>query len=263
MSSFLKTVLIFIFMLSHVFILSCDKNSAKPDDKNIFYFEGITSSDVQGNIINVDPDDWKATDIFTPSFAYPNPAGRDSVQWYIDEENSELRPGCFLTFELKKQAVLKISINQSPDEMLTILTHFRHSAGKYLFHWNLKNRLNEPFPNGVYRVYFTVWADSSVYDTYGDIEIISQVENSNIQPVGDQKCFLVSWKNVTVENFWNSGSAQYFTFNYETARTETISTENETHALAWKNIVYQSGDIVSFDVKIDGIDFSYPEDMCK
>jgi len=39
--------------------------------------------------------------------------------------------------------------------------------------------------------------------------------------------------------------------------------DNESHELLWSNISYQSGEIISFDVTIDGIDLSYPEDMCK
>lgn len=77
-------------------------------------------------------------------------------------------------------------------------------------------------------------------------------------------CFTVDGFVVTVHNVWSGGQTHTVNVQGLASFDEEVSMGGETHTLEWTNIVndYGSGVVVSFDVKIDGNDYSYPADKC-
>lgn len=77
-------------------------------------------------------------------------------------------------------------------------------------------------------------------------------------------CFNVNGYWVTVMNFWSDGGSEGFDLSGGyTWRTDEITMGNETHTLKWTDIERDMyGYVISFNVKIDGKDYSYPWDKC-
>jgi len=78
-------------------------------------------------------------------------------------------------------------------------------------------------------------------------------------------CFTVSGFDVSVNHMWKNGTAQTENVQGLTAFTSTVSTAGESHKMEWTNIKndYTSYTVTSFNVKIDGVDYSYPANKCK
>ncbi|HEY4612492.1 MAG TPA: hypothetical protein VII11_05880 [Bacteroidota bacterium] len=77
-------------------------------------------------------------------------------------------------------------------------------------------------------------------------------------------CFSVDGFNVTVRNLWSGGGSYSTNVQGLAAFSETVSQNNETHSLQWTNIQnnYTTYTVTSFNVKIDGKDYSYPANRC-
>jgi len=78
-------------------------------------------------------------------------------------------------------------------------------------------------------------------------------------------CFTVSGFNVSVNHMWKNGSAQSENVQGLAGFTSTISSGGESHKLEWTNIKndYSANTVTSFNVKVDGVDYSYPANKCK
>lgn len=77
-------------------------------------------------------------------------------------------------------------------------------------------------------------------------------------------CFTVGGFVVTVHNMWSDGSAYSVNVQGRISFNREVTRNNETHTLEWTNINnnYNINAVTSFDVKIDGRDYSYPADEC-
>lgn len=78
----------------------------------------------------------------------------------------------------------------------------------------------------------------------------------------DAICFVVYGHTVTVHNFWDNGDSYSDDIGGRISFDQTTSRNNEAHTLEWTNIVSDQNRAYSFDVKIDGEDYSYPKDRC-
>jgi len=78
-------------------------------------------------------------------------------------------------------------------------------------------------------------------------------------------CFTVSGFNVSVNHMWKNGTAQTENVQGLISFSSTVSTGGESHKLDWTNIKndYTAYTVTSFNVKIDGVDYSYPANKCK
>ena len=78
-------------------------------------------------------------------------------------------------------------------------------------------------------------------------------------------CFTVSGFNVSVNHMWKNGSAQTENVQGLAGFTSTITSGGESHKMEWTNIKndYNTNTVTSFNVKIDGVDYSYPANKCK
>ncbi|MBN2031249.1 hypothetical protein JW824_13525 [bacterium] len=78
-------------------------------------------------------------------------------------------------------------------------------------------------------------------------------------------CFTVDGFDITVHNLWSYGGS--YTVNCQGIVSFKVVTSvgNESHTLEWTNISnnYNTFTVDSFNVKIDGKDYSYPKDKCK
>lgn len=75
-------------------------------------------------------------------------------------------------------------------------------------------------------------------------------------------CFTVDGHSVTLSNFWNDGTSYTKNVRGLISFNATTTRNNETHNLIWTNIVSDYNRVYSFNVKIDGEDYSYPRDKC-
>ena len=77
-------------------------------------------------------------------------------------------------------------------------------------------------------------------------------------------CFNVSGFNVYVHNMFSSGYTHHVNVQGLASFDETVSVDSETHSLEWTDITnnYDIFAVTSFNVKIDGKDYSYPADEC-
>ena len=78
-------------------------------------------------------------------------------------------------------------------------------------------------------------------------------------------CFTVSGFNVSVNHMWKNGRAQTENLQGQVSFSSATSAAGESHTLDWTNIKndYTIHVVTSFNVKIDGVDYSYPADKCK
>jgi hypothetical protein len=78
-------------------------------------------------------------------------------------------------------------------------------------------------------------------------------------------CFTVSGFSVSVNYMWKSGSVQTENVQGLISFNSTVSSGGESHKLDWTNIKndYTIYTVTSFNVKIDGVDYSYPANKCK
>jgi hypothetical protein len=157
-------------------IISCDKET-DITSSNI-YFKGIVQTDTEGNIISEDYEDWQPRqrtgwvyDSLYSRPAYPNPAGKDSVQ--IDFQSPKFL-GCIISYTLPRQSLVTVTINNRPDQIVrTLFNESEKQAGTYVIAWDLKNDVGNLLPSGIYRVYITAQTNyfGKVIETYGDIKI--------------------------------------------------------------------------------------------
>jgi hypothetical protein len=84
-------------------------------------------------------------------------------------------------------------------------------------------------------------------------------------PSAPSICFTVSGFNVSVNNMWKNGTAQTENVQGLISFSSTVSTGSESHKLDWTNIKndYITYTVTSFNVKIDGVDYSYPANKCR
>ncbi|MCK4427071.1 MAG: hypothetical protein KAW16_01155 [candidate division Zixibacteria bacterium] len=75
-------------------------------------------------------------------------------------------------------------------------------------------------------------------------------------------CFTVDGFKVTVHNMWSDSEAHTVNMKGFVSFNSTVSRNNETHKLEWTNIISDYITVLSFDVRIDGRDYSYPKDKC-
>jgi len=92
--------------------------------------------------------------------------------------------------------------------------------------------------------------------------IFSCEKDSPTQPEANVVCFTVDGHTVTLNNFWNDGTSYTKDLEGRISFDETTSRNNETHTLEWTNIIGDNNNVFSFDVTIDGKDYSYPSDKC-
>jgi len=247
--------LLILSMLLFLSIFSCSEQSTNPDSENKSSFDGITETDQNGNIIHVDEDDWHDIDILSLIPAYPNPIVANSTD--------SIPPVCNISFFLQKQAEVKIVVTDDPEHVLTILAHDRFAAGHYLFSWPLTNNHGELFNNGIYRVYFTLFTEDSVFESFGDVELNGLTNANTVEPLTKNICFMVNWRYVTIENFWDDGTSHMSYIDGVAEYEETIIVNNERHDLHWSNVKYHNSAIESFIVSIDSVNYQYPLNQCK
>jgi hypothetical protein len=164
-------------MLTISIVVSCDEDS-EINNTNIVYYTGIVQTDSEGNIIEEDYNDWQPRErigwVYDSLYsipAYPNPAGKDSVQ--IDFQSLKFL-GCVIGFTLPRNSLVTIEINDKPDRVVrTLLSESEKNVGAYRIAWDLKNDDGNKLPNGIYRVYITAVTDyfNNVIKTYGDIQV--------------------------------------------------------------------------------------------
>ena len=163
-------------------IVSCKKNNvADPPAGITTPFTGITETDSTGRepIGKVDPDDWKplmncpssprilhvsspvdsvkidtmislpppCTKIYP---AYPNPASKSST----------------IYFSLNERDSVVITLNSTPTNVMKELIKQRLAAGTYAIQVN-----GSDLQPAIYRVYITVFRQSDVLSSYGDVQI--------------------------------------------------------------------------------------------
>ena len=78
-------------------------------------------------------------------------------------------------------------------------------------------------------------------------------------------CFNVSGFSVSIVNLFRNGSPYSTNVQGLAGFNETVSQNNETHSLQWTNIRNNTTTrtVDSFNVRIDGRDYSYPADRCR
>ena len=78
-------------------------------------------------------------------------------------------------------------------------------------------------------------------------------------------CFTVSGFNVSVNHVWKNGTAQTENVQGLASFSSTTTAGGESHKMDWTNITndYTLYTVTSFNVKIDGVDYSYPANKCK
>ena len=92
--------------------------------------------------------------------------------------------------------------------------------------------------------------------------ILSCDKASPTQSEPNVVCFTVYGHSVTLHNFWNNGTSYTKNVGGLISFNATITENNETHTLEWTNIISDLNSVFSFDVIIDGEDYSYPRDKC-
>lgn len=90
-------------------------------------------------------------------------------------------------------------------------------------------------------------------------------EDDATGPDNPSVCFTVSGFEVTIYNMWEDGSDWSKNLRGYVSFNQTVSMNDETHSLDWSNIEnnYTLNRTTAFDVKIDGTNYSYPEDACE
>ena len=161
-------------------IVSCKKNNvADPPAGITTPFTGITETAPTGPepIGNVDPDDWKPLmncpsnpkilHVSSPVYsvrndttqlppctkiypAYPNPASKSST----------------IYFSLNERDSVVITPNSTPTNVMKELIKQRLAAGTYAIQVN-----GSDLQPAIYRVYITVFRQSDVLSSYGDVQI--------------------------------------------------------------------------------------------
>lgn len=79
----------------------------------------------------------------------------------------------------------------------------------------------------------------------------------------DEICISVSGQDITIHGIYASGGS--YTVHHDigvTGFTVTFSDATESHTLVFTNVVYNSQEVTSFNVNVDGTDYSYPADRC-
>ncbi|MCX6134384.1 MAG: hypothetical protein NTU47_11280 [Ignavibacteriales bacterium] len=97
------------------------------------------------------------------------------------------------------------------------------------------------------------------------VSCISCSKDNPADPSSQSVCFTVSGFNVSINHMWKNGRAQTENLQGQVSFSSAVSTAGESHNLDWTNIKndYTIHVVTSFNVKIDGIDYSYPADKCK
>ncbi len=149
----LITCLLFVMILSNI---TC-KKSTDPVVSLCSPFTDITETDEVGQVIgNTDTDDWQNSGVLRSLYAYPNPCN----------------PVCTIKFNLTEMAVIKITVNNKPERIISNLWVDTLNVGYYSISWNAMNDSGEILPDCIYRVCFSATTNAGVtYKTYGDIEI--------------------------------------------------------------------------------------------
>ena len=90
-------------------------------------------------------------------------------------------------------------------------------------------------------------------------------KDNPVEPSAPSICFTVSGFNVSVNHMWKNGSAQTENVQGLISFSSTTSTNSESHKMDWTNIKndYTTFTVTSFNVRIDGVDYSYPANKCK
>jgi hypothetical protein len=163
-------------------IVSCKKNNvADPPAGITTPFTGITETDPTGPepIGKVDPDDWKplmdcpsspkilhissTESVKNDSVAdkptctkihpvYPNPASKNFI----------------ISYSLNEQDSVVITLNSTPTNVVKELLKRRLAAGSYSIAVN-----GSDLQPAIYRVYITVFRQSDVLGSYGDVQIVN------------------------------------------------------------------------------------------
>jgi hypothetical protein len=161
-------------------IVSCKKNNiVDPTSRITTPFTGITEMDSTGRgpIGKVDTDDWKPLmncpsipkllRVYSPVDsikndtiqypyctkiypAYPNPAGKT----------------CTIIFTLNEEDSVVITLNSTPTNVIKELVRQRLAAGTHALQVN-----GLDLQSAIYRIYITVFRQSDVLNSYGDVQI--------------------------------------------------------------------------------------------
>lgn len=121
------------------------------------FFHGITETDDVGNIISVDPDDWRDDGIISDALFYPNPAS------YLG----------YLTFQLSTSADVELDIRGAWNE--TVLRRRipagreGSKAGVNMLSWDFRDEQGRRVKNGTCRVYIRTAKGGETSQTYGDV----------------------------------------------------------------------------------------------
>ena len=78
-------------------------------------------------------------------------------------------------------------------------------------------------------------------------------------------CLSVSGFYATVNHVWRGGGNQTENVQGLISFNSTVSSNNETHVFQWTNIVnnYTTFTTTSFNVNVDGVNYSYPANRCQ
>jgi hypothetical protein len=153
-----KNNFICFFILISIFIAySCKDNSNNSNDCN---FSGITVTDTLGNIISVDPDDWKPNELFDSIIVYPNPA----TIFY----NGTL-PEARINFKFNLKEKGQVDLFFSPCKEASFSSElFKINLGKSEIKLHLS--LQRSNMKGIFRVYLMgSEGKGKNYSSYGDI----------------------------------------------------------------------------------------------
>ncbi|MBD3340783.1 MAG: hypothetical protein GF353_16870 [Candidatus Lokiarchaeota archaeon] len=180
-----KICLIFLLLLS--ITITCNRNSTSPDDEPIF--TGITETNVDGDILSEDPNDWKwdasekAGDvIITGSYqlrpAFPNPTYNLPM---------------LFQFELPKQTFCNLYLMNENMDTVKIFHRELMVAGFYSVIWKLDDQSGERLPPGMYRCFFEI-PDTTIT---GDILIkdYMTIKNTEYIDFADEHYDISKWKS--------------------------------------------------------------------
>lgn len=150
-----KYLFIYTIVLYFTFnTCSCEKDTTGIRD-DCSPYSGITEVDYMGNIGNIDSDDWEDSGIIVSPIAYPNPVdGPYNIQ-----------------FGLTETAIMQITVNNHPENVLKTIVNDTLSGGMYMLHCDIVSDIGDTMSNCIYRIYFKATSNNITYSTYGDIKI--------------------------------------------------------------------------------------------
>jgi len=179
-----KIIKISNFLMAFIMIaFACCDQITDTEDGIKTWFTGIVQTDVNGKLLKDDPEDWQPRwdtmekdtthgyylrpTVLALKPAWPNPAGTDSAVY----QSGNKVIGCFVMYAIPDLATVSITIQSSPGCTVKTIMDSQFQAGYYTFLWDLTDDSVNPLPNNIYRMYFHVQTDDTLYQSYGDIAV--------------------------------------------------------------------------------------------